>query len=183
VQVGGRLLHFLASHPTPPVFDDAEDANGRRNFDEIRLWADYLTGGDKADYLVDDQGRRGGLPPGSPFVVLGDLNADPLQDKERPYGRSAISQLLEHSRVQDPGPLSEGEMPADPSRPYPGDTRSRTTSFGRLDFVLPSRDLQVAGSGVWYPLPTDPLRVLVTPPDPASDHLLVWLDLRLEAGR
>ena len=33
-------VHFLVSHPTPPVFDGAEDRNGRRNLDEIRFWAD-----------------------------------------------------------------------------------------------------------------------------------------------
>lgn len=32
----GRLLHLLASHPTPPSFDGAEDRNGARNHDEIR---------------------------------------------------------------------------------------------------------------------------------------------------
>ncbi len=42
VEVRGKVVHLLASHPTPPVFDGPEDRNGRRNFDEIRLWADYL---------------------------------------------------------------------------------------------------------------------------------------------
>jgi hypothetical protein len=38
-------IHFLVSHPTPPVFDGPEDRNGRRNFDEIRFWADYISSG------------------------------------------------------------------------------------------------------------------------------------------
>ena len=43
IQIGsGRPVHFLVSHPTPPVFDGPEDRNGRRNFDEIRFWADYV---------------------------------------------------------------------------------------------------------------------------------------------
>ena len=29
-------IHFLVSHPTPPVFDGPEDRNGRRNHDERR---------------------------------------------------------------------------------------------------------------------------------------------------
>jgi hypothetical protein len=49
--------------------------------------------------------------------------------------------------------------------------------------VLPGRDLTVAGAGVWYPGAADPLRHLVVGPDPASDHALVWIDLRLEATR
>ena len=59
IRVPGRNVHFLVSHPTPPVFDGIEDLNGRRNHDEIRLWADYITPG-AADYLVDDNGLAGG---------------------------------------------------------------------------------------------------------------------------
>ena len=64
---------------------------------------------------------------------------------------------------------------------YPGDPRSLTSSFGRLDYVLPSHDLDVAGTGVWYPRSGDPLSGLMRPPEPASDHALVWLDLRVRA--
>ncbi len=42
VLVGGKVIHTLVSHPTPPVFDGPEDRNGTRNHDEIRLWADYV---------------------------------------------------------------------------------------------------------------------------------------------
>jgi hypothetical protein len=38
-------VHFLVSHSTLPVFDGPEDRNGRRNFDEIRFWADYISPG------------------------------------------------------------------------------------------------------------------------------------------
>ncbi|MEM8742218.1 MAG: endonuclease/exonuclease/phosphatase family protein, partial [Pseudomonadota bacterium] len=37
-------LHLFVSHPTPPVFDDAHDLNGRRNADEIRFWTLYADG-------------------------------------------------------------------------------------------------------------------------------------------
>jgi hypothetical protein len=183
VRIDGRVIHLLASHPTPTVFDGPEDFNGRRNFDEIRLWADYITGGDGANYIVDDEGRRGGLAAGASFVVLGDQNADPVRDPA-PYGRTAISQLLDHSRVQDPKPLSEGEWPPAPRLPpYAGEKRAQTSSYGRVDYVLPSRDLKVIGSGVWYPRHDDPLHGLVTAPDPASDHSLVWVDLRVGEER
>ena len=91
-----RLLHFLVSHPTPPAFDGPEDRNGRRNHDEIRLWADYISPARSA-YLRDDVGRRGGLPPAASFVIAGDLNADPLDGGSVP---GAIDQLLQHPRVQ-----------------------------------------------------------------------------------
>jgi len=44
VWVGKKVIHLLASHPTPPTFDGHEDRNGRRNHDEIRFWAEYLEG-------------------------------------------------------------------------------------------------------------------------------------------
>ena len=45
LDVNGTIIHVLASHLTPPVFDGPEDRNGRRNDDEIRFWADYVTPG------------------------------------------------------------------------------------------------------------------------------------------
>ncbi|RMH15814.1 MAG: endonuclease/exonuclease/phosphatase family protein [Acidobacteria bacterium] len=171
---GDRVLHLLASHPTPPIFDGEEDRNGRRNFDEVRLWADYLTGGRAAAYLVDDQGRRGGLEAGAAFVILGDLNADPFNDAG-PYGKPAIAQLLGHPRVQDPRPASAGGRFVE--RDYGGDKSLLTARFGRADYVLPSRDLEVRGAGVFWPPPGDPLRRLVDGEAAASDHHLVWVDL------
>ena len=76
IDVEGKTIHFLVAHPTPPVFDGAEDRNGRRNHDEIRLFTDYVTPG-KADYLYDDSGGKGGLPANSRFVIAGDMNSDP----------------------------------------------------------------------------------------------------------
>ena len=54
---------LLVAHPTPPVFDGPEDRNGRRNFDEIPLLGDYVTG--RSGYIYDDDGGRGGPKPAS----------------------------------------------------------------------------------------------------------------------
>ncbi|MEQ1932234.1 MAG: endonuclease/exonuclease/phosphatase family protein, partial [Parvularculaceae bacterium] len=43
VRIGSDVIHILASHPTPPAFDGPEARNRRRNHDEIRLWADYIS--------------------------------------------------------------------------------------------------------------------------------------------
>ena len=56
-----KTVHFLVSHPTPPTFDGLDDRNGTRNHDEIRFWADYVSG---EDYMYDDRGRDGGLKRG-----------------------------------------------------------------------------------------------------------------------
>ncbi|MEM9565688.1 MAG: endonuclease/exonuclease/phosphatase family protein, partial [Actinomycetota bacterium] len=50
VYVRGARIHFLVSHPTPPVFDGPEDRNGRRNHDEIRFWSDYVGGKQTSRY-------------------------------------------------------------------------------------------------------------------------------------
>ena len=54
IDIDGAVVHFLVSHPTPPVFDGPEDRNGTRNSDEIRLWADYITPGPASAYIYDD---------------------------------------------------------------------------------------------------------------------------------
>lgn len=173
IRIGDAVVHVIAAHPTPPVFDGPEDWNGRRNFDEIRMIADYLSGGEAAGYLVDDAGQRGGLAAGVACVVMGDMNADP--DAEAPYGRPAIRQLLAHPRLQDPRPKSPGAAAANPRSSRPDETT--TAGFGRADYVLPSVGLEVVASGVFWPAAGDPLAPLVSEPEPASDHRLVWVDV------
>lgn len=181
VKVGGREIRLLVSHPTPPVFDGPEDSNGRRNFDEVRLWADYIAGDETAAYIVDDRGGRGGLAADAPFVLIGDQNVDPVKS-ESPYGKPAIAQVLDLKRVQDPKPMSKGaaaDNSDDPKKRYPGDAGLRTSNFGRIDYVLPSSDLTVIASAVFWPAADEPGRDLVIGQDRASDHHLVWLDLAL----
>lgn len=151
-------IHLLLSHPTPPVFDGPEYRNGKRNHDEIRLLVDYIRG---QDYLVDDAGRRGGLSETDLFIVLGDLNADPLAGESYP---GAIEQLLRLHQVQDPEPQ--------------GAKGTQTASFGqrlRVDYVLPCDNLRIHDSGVvWYPDTSEFVRL-----NNASDHRLVWVDLEV----
>src|ERR687891_2183880 len=95
VQIGNKVVHVLASHPTPPVFDGPEDRNGRRNHDEIRFWADYLNPS-TSRYIYDDAGGTGGLRPGSRFVIMGDLNSDPFDGDSIPGSAQLV---LEHPLV------------------------------------------------------------------------------------
>lgn len=177
----GGVLRLMASHPTPPVFDGPEDANGRRNADELRFWADYLSGD---GWMTDDQGRRGAAGP-EPLVLLGDLNADPEDGDGR---RAAIRALLGHPRLTDPRPGSAGGRAAADAR-HRGDPALDTAVWGgprgpgnlRVDYALPSRELEVTGAGVFWPAPGDPLRRLVGEGERivSSDHRLVWVDVRL----
>ncbi|OPZ13591.1 MAG: hypothetical protein BWZ07_00424 [Alphaproteobacteria bacterium ADurb.BinA280] len=179
----GRL-HVLASHPTPPVFDGPEKRNALRNFDEIRLWVEYLNNTQDA-WLTDDQGRQGGLPEQTSFVLLGDQNADPVDGGSIEH---AIVQLLSHPRVLDyPAPRStQGRIAAEraggSNLTQQGDPDEDTGNFGprsgnlRVDYVLPSRQFRVVNSGVFWPAPEQIGADWVT----VSDHRLVWLDLQAE---
>ncbi|ADG79539.1 Endonuclease/exonuclease/phosphatase OS=Tsukamurella paurometabola (strain ATCC 8368 / DSM /CCUG 35730 / CIP 100753 / JCM 10117 / KCTC 9821 / NBRC 16120/ NCIMB 702349 / NCTC 13040) OX=521096 GN=Tpau_2941 PE=4 SV=1 [Tsukamurella paurometabola] len=178
VTIDGQRIHLWVSHPTPPSFDGPEDRNGRRNHDEIRLSADYLAGGDRASYLYDDRGERGGLPAGEPFVLLGDQNSDPEDGDSVP---GAMQQVLD--LTQDPKPTSEGAEQAGagsnhrtPSRYDTADFSKPTPGNLRVDYVLPSKGLTVAGTGVFWPAAGQPGAELM-PPRTSSDHRLVWLDL------
>ncbi|NKX55063.1 endonuclease/exonuclease/phosphatase family protein [Arthrobacter mobilis] len=193
VSVHGRILHVLACHPVPPFFDGPERRNRRRNHDEIRLWADYVAGGDRAAYLYDDAGAAGGLAAGGRFVILGDLNSDPQDGKAWP---GAVRQLLDHPLIQDPRPASAGAVEATrlqggPNVHHLGDPRLDTADFRanprtgnlRVDYVLPSRNLMVAGAGVFWPRTGEPGAELTNPfPFPTSDHRLVWADVELPEG-
>lgn len=182
IRTGKSTVHFLVSHPTPPVFDGQEDRNGTRNHDEIRLLADYLTPG-KGCYIYDDKGRRGGLKPGSRFVVAGDQNADPLDGDSV---QAAVNQLLDAQRVTDPKPASQGgvvasEQQGGANEQHQGDPALDTGDFNdtspgnlRADYVLPSRGLPVRDAAVYWPTPDDPLSRL----NDASDHHLVWVDVK-----
>ncbi|MEU6715436.1 endonuclease/exonuclease/phosphatase family protein [Nonomuraea sp. NPDC046802] len=187
VRIGGRTVHFLVSHPTPPTFDGPEDRNGRRNHDEIRFWADYTQPG-RGGYIYDDRGRRGGLGQGEPFVIAGDQNADPNDGDSY---QNAIRQLLDHPKIDSrSAPSSEGAAEAaalqgGANATHKGDPKYDTADFAdtapgnlRADYVLPAKRLKAVGGGVFWPPAADPLsRLSGVFPFPSSDHRLVWLDV------
>lgn len=193
VRVGSRTLHVLAAHPTPPSFDGPEKRNQRRNFDEIRLWADYLRPGARSRWIIDDAGGRGGITPGEPFVILGDYNSDPYDGDSWP---GAIDQLLRHPAIRDPRPSSAGAREAAQTQggvnaEHFGDPARDTADFSdtpspgnlRVDYTLPSKSLSVVGSGVFWPSSSDPLsRLTGSAPFPTSDHRLVHVDVHLQGA-
>jgi hypothetical protein len=119
-------VHVLVSHPTPPVFDTAEDRNGKRNHDEIRFWKDYVNG---ATYMYDDAGTFGGLAVNTPFIIMGDQNADPLAGDSY---QSAINQLLTDPLINDGvahRPRNNGGSRAEQTSPNAGDPEFDTADF------------------------------------------------------
>jgi len=203
IRIGSRTVHFLTSHPTPPVFDGPEDRNGTRNADEIRLFADYVTPG-RGGYIYDDEGVGGGLAPNALFVIAGDQNSDPLDGDSLP---GAAQQLLENPRInsrnapRSAGAIEAAALQGGANDSHRGDPAFDTADFAdtppppdppgnlRADYVLPRRNIRIADSAVFWPIRSDPLFRLTGVFDgatwgavggfPTSDHRLVWVDLDL----
>ncbi|XQW83407.1 endonuclease/exonuclease/phosphatase family protein [Thalassotalea piscium] len=174
VMINDHIIHVLASHPTPPVFDGPEDRNGKRNHDEIRFWADYITD-NKSGYIYDDQKHYGGIVKNSRFVILGDQNASNV-DGNAIY--SGIGSLLEHPLIQDPLPESEGGAAHTPDNK----NAKNHTAFWRMraDYVLPSKTgWKIEKSGIFWPNTKEATYSLIKDRNASSDHRLVWVDLTL----
>ena len=157
VQTGAGPLHLLAWSATPPAFDGDDQRNQRRNHDEAVFWLRHL--------------------PDAPFVLIGNINLDPEDGDGR---REALEALLEHA--SDPQPRGQWQPPqTGANAAHRGDPALDTAEFRadrsgnlRVDYVLPSRALQVHDSAVFWPPPDHPLAGDV---QLASNHRLVWLDL------
>jgi 3-phytase len=197
IKVNGEIVHALVSHPTPPVFDGTEDRNGKRNSDEIRFWADYVSPG-QGGYIYDDKGNKGGIAGGSSFVIMGDQNADP---RDGDSYKNAISQLLGNPNINTNSiPTSAGGPQQAALQGLINNTQTGNPAFDtadfadsgtnpgnlRTDYVLPSADLRINNSGVFWPLNTDPTFAPVGVFNGAlpgnfatSDHRLVFADVQV----
>ena len=189
LQVGDQVVHFLVSHPTPPVFDGPEDRNGTRNHDEIRLWADYVDPAASA-YIYDDDGSTGGLDEGAKFVIAGDQNSDPNDGDSIP---GLTQQLLDNTLVNTSiTPSSTGAVEAAAAQGganagHISDPAFDTADFSdsapgnlRADYVLPSANSTMLAAAVFWPVGSDPLFPLVGNfPFPSSDHKLVWIRINI----
>jgi hypothetical protein len=196
-----KTVHFLVSHPTPPVFDGPEDRNGTRNHDEIRFWADYIIPS-RSGYIADDAGRLGGLPPGAMFVIAGDQNSDPFDGDSIP---GSAQLLLDHPLVNTKvtpsslGAVEQSALQGNANTLHLSDPAFDTADFFdgfppspfggapgnlRADYVLPRKNLRITDAAVFWPTSDDPLFPLVgTFPFPSSDHRLVWIDVTIPGRR
>ncbi len=180
-------LHLLVAHPTPPGFDGPENRNGKRNADEIRFFADYITPGLRSEYIYDDQFRFGPLQKDQPFVIMGDMNADPVDGDSYNH---AIRQLLMHpslhhlAAMEQFVPSSRGSYEHSLKNPRRGNDNlgnpwHDTSVWGlRIDYILPHTGMKVVQSGVFWPESTDSLYYLVKD-QVSSDHFLVWMDVAM----
>ncbi len=164
-------LDMLTWYATPPVFDGVEDRNGKRNHDESAFWLRYL------------EGVFEWSPPEHSFVLVGGANLDVYDGEGRP---AALRALLSHPLLQDVSPQSDGgthyaRADGGVNLSHVGNPALDTANWPdgpegpgnlRVDYILPSVDLNVAGSGVYWPIDDDTVAT-------ASRHRLVWVDLTL----
>ncbi|MFB2842389.1 endonuclease/exonuclease/phosphatase family protein [Aeromonas jandaei] len=190
---GEEIIHFLISHPTPPIFANTARHTIKHNRAEIAFWNDYVKG---LNYMADDKGTKGGLKQNAKFVIAGDLNADPQTGDG---DLSAIQELLNNPLMNQAItngtliPVSEGgpecvskgtDCKRNLNRPNP--ERITNTSVLQLDHVIPSANLNAVKSGVYWPASFEAGYHLVydaklgIAKGVSSDHRLVWVDLKLD---
>ncbi|MDO6541074.1 endonuclease/exonuclease/phosphatase family protein [Photobacterium sanguinicancri] len=189
---GNEVIHFLVSHPAPPIFNNVANHNYEHNRAELKFWNDYINA---QSYFYDDNGKTGGLTVGSKFVIAGDMNADAMKGDG---DRRMIADLLKSHYVNTDATIGSyapsskggqecfdlGHCKAENSNtPYPEAITS--VSGLRLDYVIPSANLAVNNSGVFFPSSSEDGYHLVYDKDlgaskgVTSDHRMVWVDLDL----
>jgi len=179
IDVNGRIVHVLMCHAVVPVF---EPENDERNFDTLRFIAEYIQG--QATYATAD----GGMASHDVFALIGDLNADPDDGDSLP---GAVQQVLNLARVTDNQPEGDGEdtdgMPPDNTTYNTSTNNFRRNTFKsgianttpggtqlQLDFLLPSNNLPLGASAVFWSQLDDPDWTLQRR---ASDHHFMWTDV------
>ncbi len=181
---GDEVVHLLMSHPTPPVFDPGK--NKVQNGAEVEFWHHYVQG---KEYFYDDAGNKGGLAEGAKFVMMGDQNLDPLDGD----GFSEIMQDFHNDPLvnQDvmngelyPTSYGAAEHAVDKNSTHPIPNRITSTFGLGVDYAMPSANLNVADSGVYWAASYEEGRKLFNDDrigkygngkDVSSDHRMIWI--------
>ncbi|CAH1544230.1 Succinyl-CoA synthetase subunit alpha [Vibrio rotiferianus] len=181
---GDEVIHLLMSHPTPPVFDPGK--NKVQNGAEVEFWHHYVQG---KEYFYDDAGNKGGLAEGTKFVMMGDQNLDPLDGD----GFSDIMQAFHNDPLvnQDvmngelyPTSFGAAEHAVDKNSTHPIPNRITSTFGLGVDYAMPSANLNVVDSGVYWAASYEEGRKLFNDArigkygngkDVSSDHRMIWI--------
>ncbi len=174
ITVNKQVIHLLASHPTPPVFDGPDQTNARRNHDEIRFWHDYIDP-EKNHYIYDDNQQGSGLKNKDVFIILGDLNASNVEGQSK---SCAINKLLTDAKIQDPLPTSLAASLHSPNNPH---AANHTCQWRlRADYILLSNiGWKIHTAGVFWPQENETEHRLIANRQASSDHYLVWVKAQL----
>ena len=192
IVVNGESIHLLLSHPTPPAFDTVTETNVIRNGLEVAFWKHYI---ENQSWIYDDNGKTGGLDGANQkFIIMGDLNADNLNSDNNAKSREGITALASSPLVNSEFatgakiPTSNGGMKEQNNNQHEK-PEARTSTFGlRVDWTLPSKNLEIENCGVYWQAEGEPGRKLFNDERIgqgwskwiSSDHRMVWVDLNLE---
>jgi len=197
-KLGNKVIHALMSHPTPPAFDSFSDNNKYRNSEENAFWLHYISAVGKdseytGSFIYDDQGSTGGFR-GNSFVIMGDLNADAQLRSGKNPKFDGIKRLMANTRVNQLvaqangqfAPISKGGEQHSKARAHPFPA-TRSSTFGvRSDYSVPSANLDVIASGVFWRANNESGRLLFnderigkrgSDKEISSDHRLVWVSV------
>jgi len=181
---GNEVVHLLMSHPTPPVFDTGK--NKAQNAAEVEFWHQYVKG---QEFFYDDNNTTGGLSTDAHFVIMGDLNLDPVAGD----GISSVMQTLHNDPLLNQNvmngnlyPTSTGavEHAADEGKVHPSPERITSTFGLGVDFAMPSATLNVIETGVYWSATGEEGRKLFNDDrigkygngkDVSSDHRMIWV--------
>ncbi len=159
-EVAVQGLTLLVFVNIPPVFDGPEDRNGLRNSAQIAFIRDRL------EHIPNP-------------VLIGRANLDPIDGEGR---HQAIASLLSHPLLQDPQSQSKGGREATNPNAHQGNPALDTANWQqgpgplRVDYILPSQNLDIVQSGIFWPKPSEPFGTTVAD---AGTGRLVWVDLTL----
>lgn len=181
---GDEIVHLLMSHPTPPVFDPGK--NKVQNGAEVKFWHDYIQ---SKSYFYDDAGQAGGLAENAKFIMMGDQNLDPLSgDGLSEIMQEFINDPLVNQNVMNgelyPISLGGAEHAADTASDHPMPNRITSTFGLGVDYAMPSANLNVIDSGVYWAASYEEGRQLFNDSrigrygdgkDVSSDHRMVWI--------
>lgn len=184
---GEEVIHLLMSHPTPPVFDTGK--NKAQNAAEVKFWNQYIQG---KSFFYDDAGLNGGLADNAKFVIMGDQNLDPIAGD----GISDVMQILHRDPLvnQDvmngelyPTSYGASEHAVDKSLTHPKPNRISSTFGLGVDYAIPSENLHIVDTGVYWPASYEEGRILFNDArisddgadgdgkSVSSDHRMVWI--------
>ncbi|WP_369832238.1 endonuclease/exonuclease/phosphatase family protein [Moritella sp. Urea-trap-13] len=186
---GEEVIHLLMSHPTPPVFDTGK--NKAQNAAEIKFWNQYIQG---KEFFYDDSGLTGGLADGAKFVIMGDQNLDPVAGD----GEMAVMQTLHDNDLVNqsvmngelyPTSFGASEYAVDKSSDHPKPNRISSTFGLGVDYAIPSANLDVIDTGVYWSASYEEGRKLFDDAriglygngkDVSSDHRMTWIKVNLK---
>lgn len=155
LSVGGSTVHVLATSATPA--DGSDAAEEKRHRDQLSFLSRYSSGDESLKSIVDDQGRPGPLASSARTVVAGSLGADADQAQ---VGSPAVQGFLDRAGAGTVAP-SWGASHSSEATPFvwsaplrklladsARSTRIGVQDSGRLDYVVPSKEMRTLVSGL-----------------------------------